>query len=155
MPNQNNTKQQGQKRKKTNQKPSPELNDDGTLRNAAKVLKRNDRIEIFEDGKWEKGTILGHGGKVTGKHSGWFNFQLHNGQVFHDEVTNRDIRYEKEHNADESDNEEALFTIKLDCGKILEIKDIDKRRIWIEKEEETISLLLLTEETLAVMLPQD
>ena len=138
-----------------NQKPTPEINDDGTLKNAARVLKRNDRIEIFEDGKWEKGVILGHGGKVTGKHSGWFNFQLDNGQVFHDEVTNREIRYEKEESGEESEHEEVLFTIKLDSGKTLEVKDIDKRKIWIEKDEETVSILLLTEETLAVMLPKD
>ncbi len=155
LPNQNNTKQKGHKRRKVNQKPTPELNEDGTLRNAARVLKRNDRIEIFEEGKWEKGVILGHGGKVTGKHSGWFNFQLDNGQVFHDEVSNREIRYEAEGDDQESENEEVLFTIKLDSGKTMNVKDIDKRKIWIEKDEETISLLLLTEETLAVMLPRD
>ena len=59
------------------------------------MLKKNDRIEILENGKWEKGIVLGHGGKVGGKHAGWYNIQLDNGQVFHDEMSKREIRYNK------------------------------------------------------------
>ena len=148
-------KKKGQKRRKLHQKPSPELNEDGTIKNAARVLKRNDRIEIMEGGKWEKGIILGHGGKVSGKHNEWYNFQLDNGQVFHDRVNDREIRYDKQVSDEGTDEDEILLIIKLDNGKTLKVNDISKRKIWLESEEETIETLLLTEETLAVMVPKE
>ena len=142
----------GRKRKKTNQKPTPDFNEDGTIKNAAQVLKRNDRIEIYENGKWEKGIVLGHGGKVGGKHSGWYNIQLDNGEVFHDEMSKRDIRYEGNEDQNEQEEEDVLVNIKLDCGKMIEVKSSDQRKIWYEKEEEQFALLV-TEEILAVMVP--
>ncbi len=146
--------QKGRKRKKNNQKPTPELNQDGTIQNAANVLKRNDRIEILEDGKWEKGTILGHGGKVGGIHQGWYNIQLDKGNRFASEVSGRDIRYEEKDNDLTEDEEEVLLTIKLDTGDILHIKNSDNRKIWKENEEETTKLII-TEEVFAVMLPKE
>ena len=148
-------RRKGHKRRKNTQKPTPEMNEDGTISNAAQVLKRNDRIEIYDKGKWEKGTVLGHGGKVTGKYSDWYNFQLDNGQVFYDEASNRQIRYEENGDNEQSDVEEEVFIIQLDCGKTLRIKNIKDRKIWLEKEEESTATLLLTEEVLAVMLPTE
>ena len=138
----------GRKRKKTNQKPTPDLNEDGTLKNAAKVLKRNDRIEILENGKWEKGIILGHGGKVSGKNAGWYNIQLNNGQLFHDEVSRRQIRYEEQEEEDE-----VLLTIKLDIGKTIEVNS-SEQRIRIEDEEESLCLIV-EEDVMAVMVPKE
>ena len=147
------TNRQGRKRKKTNQKPAPEINEDGTIKNAARVLKRNDRIEILEDGQWEKGTILGHGGKVTGKYSGWYNIQLDNGERYSKDIGDKEIRYEED--LEESDNEEqACIVIKLDTGEILHLKNSDNKKIWFETEEETTNLLI-TEEIMAVMLPKE
>ena len=143
----------GRKRRKVNQKPTPELNCDGTIKNAASVLKRNDRIEILENGKWEKGIVLGHGGKVGGKHSGWYNVQLDNGDVFHDEMSRREIRYEQEHIEGE-DEEEVLITIQLDCGKKISFKNLDNRKVWFENEEEEL-VLLTTADVLAVMVPKE
>ena len=143
----------GTKRRKVSQKPSPSFNDDGTLQNASNVLKRNDRIEILEKGKWEKGKILSHGGKVGGRNAGWFNIELDNGEVFHDEVSKREIRYE-DTTEPTAEEEEVLTVIKLDNGKNMEIKDIDNRKIRIEKEEET-AFLMICEEILAVMVPQE
>ena len=148
-------KRKGHKRKKVNQKPTPELNEDGTISNAARVLKRNDRIEILENGKWEKGTVLSHGGKVTGKYQGWYNFQLDNGQIFNGEAAERQIRYEANSNDEVSDYEEVAFIIKLDNGKTIKVDNIHERKIWMEKEEESTAILLLTEETLAVMVPKE
>ena len=143
----------GTKRRKTSQKPSPSFNDDGTLQNASNVLKRNDRIEILEKGKWEKGKILSHGGKIGGRNAGWFNIELDNGEVFHDEVSKREIRYEN--NTDLiAEEEEVLTVIKLDNGRNMEITDVDNRKIRIEKEEET-AFLMICEEILAVMVPQE
>ena len=155
QPNSPNNKRKGHKRRKASQKPSPELNEDGTIINAAKVLKRNDRIEIFEQGKWEKGLILGHGGKVSGKHNEWYNIKLDNGEVFHAKVPEREIRYEQEAMDALSEDEEVFLIIKLDNGKTIKVNDINKRKIWLENENETTKILLLTEETLAVMLPKE
>ncbi len=141
------------KRKKANQKPTPLFNEDGTLQNAKHVLKRNDRIEILEKGKWEKGKILSHGGKVGGRNAGWFNIELDNGEVFHDEVTNRDIKYEND-NDQGMDDEEILTVIKLDNGKNLQITEIDNKKIRMEAEEET-AILMICEEILAVMIPKE
>ena len=145
----NNNSEKGRKRKKTTQKPSPELNEDGTLRNAAQVLKRNDRIEIFDKGKWEKGTILGHGGKVGGKHQGWYNFQLDNGQVFHDEVKDREIRYDNT----EEEEDEVMLTIKLDIGKTVTVKS-KENKIRLENEDESLCMMI-EEEIMAVMVPKE
>ena len=141
---------QGKKRKKTNQKPEPELNDDGTIVNAARVLKKNDRIEIFENGKWEKGLILGHGGKVGGVNGGWYNIKLDNGQVFNDEVTRREIRYENQ----QEEEEEVFLMIKLDIGKNIILKSNETRKIRYENEEDSLALLI-EEEVLAVMVPRE
>ena len=143
----------GRKRRKVSQKPTPCFNEDGTLQNAMNVLKRNDRIEILEKGKWEKGKILSHGGKVGGRNAGWFNIELDNGEVFHDEVANRDIRYETE--AEQTvEDDEVLTVIKLDNGKSLKFNDIDKQKIRIEAEEET-AIIMICEEILAVMVPKE
>ena len=142
--------QTGRKRKKTLQKPTPELNEDGTITNAATVLKKNDRIEIFENGKWEKGIVLGHGGKIGGKHAGWYNIQLDNGQVFHDEMSRREVRYEKE----EVEDEEILLTMKLDNGKTIKISSTDDRKVRLENEEDCY-VLLCHEEILATMIPKE
>ncbi len=145
----------GRKRRKVNQKPTPEINEDGTIRNAAAILKRNDRIEIFENGKWEKGIILGHGGKVGGKHSGWYNIQLDNGQTFHDEVSRREIRYEENQETDNiEEDEDVMLTIKLDDGRTLQVPDITERKIRLENEDEEIALLV-QEDVLAVMVPRE
>ena len=145
----------GRKRRKVNQKPTPEINEDGTIRNAAAILKRNDRIEIFENGKWEKGMILGHGGKVGGKHSGWYNIQLDNGQTFHDEVSRREIRYENNQEDDNiEEDEDVMLVVKLDDGRTIEMPDIAQRRIRLENEEEAIALLV-QEDILAVMVPRE
>ena len=144
----------GRKRKKIPQKPLPEINEDGTLKNAARILKRNDRIEIMENGKWEKGIILGHGGKVGGVHSAWYNIQLDNGETFHDKISRRDIRYEQDDEELSENEDQVLITIKLDTGDIINVKDSDKRKIWIEDKEETDNKLV-TEEILAVMVPKE
>ena len=146
-----NNQSKGRKRRKINQKPTPEFNEDGTIKNAANVLKRNDRIEILDNGKWEKGIVLGHGGKVGGKHSGWYNVQLDSGEVFHDEMSRREVRFEQEQEVEE---EEVLLTIKLDCGKKISFKNLENRKIWFEKEEEEL-VLLTTAEVLAVMVPKE
>ena len=138
----------GRKRKKNNQKPTPELNDDGTLRNAAQILKKNDRIEILRDGKWEKATILGHGGKVGGKHAGWFNIQTADGETFHNNAAVSDIRYEEK-----EDEDQVLLTIKLDIGKTMEV-ETSKHSIRLENEEESLCLLV-DEDILAVMVPKE
>ena len=151
--NNRQTKNKGRKRRKASQKPTPEFNEDGTITNAAVILKRNDRIEILENGKWEKGTILGHGGKVGGKHSGWYNIRLDNGQVFHEEMSEREVRFENG-NLDEDTEEEVLLTIKLDTGKKLKIKNPHQRKIRFEKEEEELALFV-TEDVLAVMVPRE
>ena len=148
-----NNQNKGRKRKKVNQKPTPEFNEDRTLKNAENVLKRNDRIEIMEKGKWEKGTILGHGGKVTGKHRGWYNIQLDNGQLFPTEMSTRQVRYEEDL-CEDSDEAEALMIIQLDNGNKLEIKNIKNRMIRIEKEGDEIALLV-SEDVLAVMVPRE
>ena len=140
--------QKGKKRKKCNQKPTPDVNEDGTLKNAAQVLKKNDRIEILDKGKWEKGIILGHAGKVGGMHGSWYNFRLNNGEVFHDQVCNRDIRYEEQ-----EEEEEVLFTVKLDIGKTVEVNS-SEQIIRLENEEESMALLV-DEEVLAVMVPKE
>ncbi len=142
------TAEKGIKRKKHNQRPIPDFNEDGTLKNAVQVLKKNDRIEIFEKGKWEKGTILGHAGKVGGKHGGWYNFQLDNGQVFNDEASRREIRY-----TEQEEDEEVLFTIKLDIGKTIKVNS-SEQRLRIENEEESVALLV-EEEVMAVMVPKE
>ena len=141
----------GKKRKKVNQRPIPAFNEDGTIQNASQVLKRKDRIEILEDGKWEKGSILSHGGKVGGRNAGWFNIELDNGHVFHDEVSNRQIRYEEE---DVQEEDEVLFIIKLDSGKKLEVEKINDRKIRLEDEEEAV-FMTLPEEILAVLIPKE
>ena len=143
----------GRKRKKINQNPIPEFNEDGTLKNAANILKKNDRIEILEKGKWEKGTVLGRGGKATGQYSGWYNLKLDNGQVFHDEVTEREIRYEKDYN-DIEEEEIIMLTIKLDCGRKINIRDIENIKIRMEDEKDQIALIV-TEDVLAVMVPKE
>jgi hypothetical protein len=143
----------GRKRRQASQKPIPSFNEDGTLQNAKHVLKRNDRIEILEKGKWEKGKILSHGGKVGGRNAGWFNIELDNGEVFHDEVSKRDIRYEGT-NEQMIDEEEVLTVIKLDNGKSLKIQNINERKIRVESEEET-AFLMICEEILAVMVPKE
>ena len=144
----------GKKRRKVSQKPAPEINEDGTIKNAAAILKRNDRIEILENGKWEKGIILGHGGKVGGKHAGWYNIQLDNGNVFHDEVSKRDIRYETPETEENVEDEEVMLNIRLDTGKTLKIEDIEKRKVRLENEDEEI-VLLVAESVLAVMVPKE
>ena len=156
----NNTenRQKGRKRKKTNQKPVPEYNDDGTIKNAS-ILKKNDRIEIMENGKWEKGTILGRGGKATGMYNGWYNLQLDNGQVFNGEMSERQIRYEndsqEEMEPEEEEYEEAIMlTIKLDYGKTISIQDPSKAKIRLELQEEEYAFLV-TEDVLAVMVPKE
>ena len=142
---------QARKRKKVNQKPTPEYNDDGTIKNASNVLKKNDRIEILENGKWEKGTVLGHAGKVSGKHRDWYNIQLDNGQVFPEEISKREVRYENMPN-EEDQEEEVLLSIKLDCGKIITINNYSKIRKESPEEEYNI---LVAEEILAVMVPKE
>ncbi len=144
----------GLKRRKNSQKPTPTFNEDGTLQNAKYVLKRNDRIEILEKGKWEKGKILSHGGKVGGRNAGWFNIELDNGEVFHDEVSNRDIKYETNNDQVETEDVEVMTVIKLDNGRNLEIPNIEQRKIRIENEEETAHLMIC-EEILAVMVPAE
>ena len=144
----------GRKRRKVYQKPEAELNEDGTITNAAQVLKRNDRIEILENGKWEKGIVLGHGGKVGGKHAGWYNIQLDNGQVFHDEMSKREIRYETNNEETNNKEDEIMMVMKLDNGKTIEIKPREQRKIRYENKEET-DAKLVTEEILAVMLPAE
>ena len=147
---QNRRRNTGRKRRKVLQKPVPEFNEDGTLTNAETVLKKNDRIEIFEKGKWEKGIVLGHGGKVGGIHSGWYNLQLDNGEVFPDNIANRQVRYENQ----EEDEDEILVVMKLDNGKIIKMRHQEDRRIRIENEEDCLALLC-QEEILAVMVPKD
>ena len=144
---------QGRKRKNTNQKPLLELNEDGTIKNAATFLKKNDRIEILENGKWEKGTVLGHAGKVSGRHNRWFNFRLDNGQVFHDEVSEREIRYEDDKN-EEQEDDEVFVTIKLDYGKTISLHTKENHKIRMELEEEEIAFFV-TEDVLAVMVPKE
>ena len=141
----------GKKRKKVNQRPAPAFNEDGTIQNANQVLKRKDRIEILENGKWEKGSILSHGGKVGGRNAGWFNIELDNGDVFHDEVSKRQIRYEEK---DVQEDDEVLFIIKLDSGKKMEIDKISDRKIRLENEEEAV-FMTLPEEILAIMIPKE
>ena len=152
--NNEDSRQKGRKRKKTNQRPTPEMNDDGTIKNAARILKRNDRIEILDNGKWEKGIILSHAGKTGGIHSGWYNIRLDNGEVFHDEVSKRDIRYENVENPEDQEDEEVLLTIRLDSGKKLYIKNENNIKIRLEKQEDEF-YLLLTEDVLAVMVPKE
>ena len=144
----------GKKRKKTNQKPLPEFNDDGTLKNAVNVLKRNDRIEILDKGKWEKGIILGHGGKVTGKHAGWFNLQLDDGRQFGEELSTREVRYENNPTEDDTEESEVFLTIQLDSGKTLTVGKDNSYKIRLEAKDEDISLLV-TEDVLAVMVPKE
>ncbi len=140
----------GRKRKKVNQKPFPEFNDDGTLVNAGSVLKKNDRIEILEGGKWEKGVILGHAGKVTGVNAGWYNLKLDNGQVFNDKLSRRQVRLENPL----EDEDEVLLIMKLDNGKVLKVQKNENRKIRLENEEEVLACMV-NEEVLAVMIPKD
>ena len=140
----------GRKRKKVNQKPFPEFNDDGTLVNAGSVLKKNDRIEILEGGKWEKGVILGHAGKVSGVNAGWYNLKLDNGQVFNDKLSRRQVRLENPL----EDEDEVLLIMKLDNGKVLKVQKNENRKIRLENEEEVLACMV-NEEVLAVMIPKD
>ena len=151
--NENPVRRKGRKRKNFNQKPVPEINEDGTIQNAARILKKNDRIEILENGKWEKGIVLGHGGKVGGIHGGWYNLQLDNGQAFSSELSTREIRYETDPQ-DDLDEEEVLIAIKLDCGRKINISSTIARQIRFENEDEEI-FLLCNEDILAVMVPKD
>ena len=153
--NTNNVANKGKKRRKVNQNPIPELNDDGTLRNAAQVLKKNDRIEILEKGKWEKGIILGHAGKVGGVNAGWFNIKLDNGQVFNDKIERRDIKHTREggDNHEDSEEDEILLVMKLDNGKTISVKN-SNCKIRQENEEESLCLLI-EEDVLAVMVPKE
>ena len=144
------TQDAGRKRKKTHQRPEPEFNEDGSLANAATVLKKNDRIEILENGKWEKGIVLGHGGKVGGKHAGWYSIQLDNGQVFHDEMSRREVRYNKT----QEEDDEAHLILQLDNGKLIEVNQSKDNKIRMESEEEVFALLV-HEAILAVMLSRE
>ncbi len=144
----------GSKRKKTTLRPTPEIDDDGILKNAAKVLKKNDRIEILEKGKWEKGTVLGHAGKVGGIHADWFNIALDNGQVFNDEISKREVRYNaQEEDPEVTEQNEVLLVMKLDNGRTI-TADSSECKIRLENEEETFCLLV-EEHVLAVMVPKE
>ena len=150
----NNGANKGRKRKKVNQNPIPELNEDGTLRNP-QILKKNDRIEILDKGKWEKGIILGHAGKVGGVNAAWFNIRLDNGQVFNEKLTRREVRQNQDHDDNDEDIEEneVLLVMKLDSGKTIYVKNTECK-IRQENEEESLCLLI-DEDVLAVMVPKE
>ena len=152
-PTTNKRKEKGKKRKKTTQKPSIEIDEDGTIKNAAQVLKKNDRIEILEKGKWEKGRVLGPAGKATGNYAGWYNIELDNGQRFNDELSARKIRYNNTEDDTEEIVEDDVFIIQLDNGKTITTNNTECK-IRLENEEESLCLLI-DEEIMAVMVPKE
>jgi hypothetical protein len=66
--------------------------DTGALINAGQQLVSNNRIEIKENGNWEKATVISRAGTAKGKYDGWFNVKLDNGKIFNDNLDKREVR---------------------------------------------------------------
>ena len=130
-------------------------------------FKRNQRIEYKEDGKWERGVIIGYAGKRVGKYKHWYNVQLDNGKIFPADFEQQEVRPENQVANEEEvlttqelmdqtqliDQQDEGISIRLDSGKVItvgteqsDIKELD--------EDQTFATWA-HEEVLAVMLPKE
>ena len=133
-------------------------------------FKRNQRIEYKDNGKWERGVILGLAGKRVGKHKHWYNLKLDDGREFAANFSKQQVRAEGEgqeeivlttqelldlsqlDNTVNINEEDETYDIKLDNGKVISVKPDES---LVQLNEEQVLATWAQEEVLAVMLPKE
>ena len=112
-------------------------------------FKPNQRIELKENGKWERGVVLGQAGKKVGKYKHWYNVQLDSGKQFSADFARQEVRREIQSTAEE---QEEVYDIRLDNGKET---TAEANENLVKLDEEQILATWVHEEVLAVMMPRE
>ena len=138
----------------------PEANTDKNV-SAEKVMSpekyaKNQRIEFKDNGKWERGVVLGQAGKKVGKYKHWYNVKLDSGKQFSADFAQQEVRKEQ------IDSEDTMATwtqgnntgvdIRLDNGKVITIRD--EQNLIVLDDDQALATWI-HEEILAVMLPKE
>ena len=55
---------------------------------------KHQRIELKDNGRWERGVVLGQAGKKVGKYKHWYNVQLDSGKKFSADFAQQEVRKE-------------------------------------------------------------
>ena len=137
--------------------------------NSPDKFKRNQRIEYKQNGKWERGIVIGQAGKRDGKYKHWYNVQLDNGQEFSADFAEQQVRaetdtanedaltmqevldYSQLNNSDQN-NLNDCYDVRLDNGRVITVMDDCN---ITSLDEEQILTTWAQEEVLAVMLPKE
>ena len=117
---------------------------------------KHQRIELKDNGRWERGVVLGQAGKKVGKYKHWYNVQLDSGKKFSADFAQQEVRKESTTEQHAQDENEILLTegvdIRLDTGKVITIRDEEN---LIVLDDDQALATWLHEEILAVMLPKE
>ena len=138
--------------------------------NSPERFKRNQRIEYRNNGKWERGVILGQAGKRDGKYKHWYNVKLDNGQQFSADFEKQEVRADTANDDDEvvltmqdildysqfensiNINNKECYDVRLDNGQVLTVQDSNNLTTLTDDQ---ILNTWAQEEVLAVMLPKE
>ena len=137
---------------------APPTNDilDGKERKSPEKFVKHQRIELKDNGRWERGIILGQAGKKVGKYKHWYNVQLDSGKKFSADFAQQEVRKETTEEEAPTTEEELLLIegvdIRLDSGKVITIRDEEN---LIVLDDDQALATWLHEEVLAVMLPKE
>ena len=112
-------------------------------------FKANQRIEFKDNGKWERGIVLGQAGKKVGKYKHWYNVQLDSGKQFSADFARQEVRKETQPTVEE---QEESYDIRLDNGKEV---TAEANENLVSLDEEQILATWVHEEVLAVMMPKE
>ncbi len=149
------TENQVQPESDTQDAPDAQKPQEKTTKSPERFVKHQ-RIELKDNGRWERGIILGQAGKKVGKYKHWYNVQLDSGKKFSADFAQQEVRKEAtEENAENTDDEVLLIDgvdIRLDSGKVITIKDEEN---LIVLDDDQALATWLHEEVLAVMLPKE
>ena len=131
-------------------------------------FKNNQRIEYKDNGKWERGIIIGQAGKKAGKYKHWYNVKLDTGRQFSADFAQQEVRPETNEQEEEAlttqelldltqlhsdqENSSEAYEIKLDNGKVLSVEDnLNLKSL----NDDQVLATWIQEEVLAVMLPKE
>ena len=130
-------------------------------------FKTNQRIEYKQNGKWERGVIIGTAGKKAGRYKHWYNIQLDSGEKFSANFEKQEVRPETQEEVDESAlttqeimdlsqinaNVNEGYNIRLDSGKVVTVGT--EQADMTALDEDQVLATWLHEDVLAVMLPKE
>ena len=137
------------------------------VRRSPEKFKILQRIEFKDQGKWERGIVIGQAGKKSGKYKHFYNVKLDSGKEFSADFAKSEVRKETDNVEDQAltthemmnlttnlshMQQDDCYDIKLDSGKVI---TTDATNDIADLDDDQILATWLNEEVLAVMLPKE